>query len=102
MKQGLGIRDISELPNKDEIGKIAKYLGSDVLITGSYRVNGAANQQTVEWNIHLIRTRDDESIGSIQAPGKESDLNSMVVRAGKLVRSKLSRSDATADDLPLP
>ncbi len=89
MKQGLGIRDTSESPNKDEISKISKYLGTDVLITGSYRVNGAANRQAVEWNIHLIRTRDDESIGSIQSPGVESDLNSMAVRAGKLIRSKL-------------
>ena len=31
MKQSLGIRDISESLNKEQVGKIAKYLGSDVL-----------------------------------------------------------------------
>jgi tetratricopeptide (TPR) repeat protein/tRNA A-37 threonylcarbamoyl transferase component Bud32 len=89
MRQSLGIRDISESLSKDQVGKIAKYLGSDVLVTGSYRVGGTPNQQTVDWNIHLIRTADDESIGSIPANGKESDLNAMAVRAGKLIRGKL-------------
>jgi len=89
MRQSLGIRDISESLNKEQVGKIAKYLGTDVLVTGSYRVTGAPDQSIVDWNIHLIRTADDESVGSIQATGKESELNSMAVRAGKLVRARL-------------
>jgi serine/threonine protein kinase/tetratricopeptide (TPR) repeat protein len=89
LKQNLGIRSIPESLSKDQIGKIAKFLGSDVLITGSYRVGGPENRRTVDWNLHLIRTGDDQSIGSIQIPGNESDLNSMAARAGKLIRSKL-------------
>jgi tetratricopeptide (TPR) repeat protein/tRNA A-37 threonylcarbamoyl transferase component Bud32/TolB-like protein len=89
MRQSLGIRDISESLNKQQVEKIAKYLGSDVLVTGSYRVTGAPDHSIVDWNIHLIRTTDDESVGSIQATGKESELNSMAVRAGKLVRARL-------------
>jgi len=89
MKRSLGIRDISESLNKEQVGKIAKYLGSDVLVTGSYRVTRAPGQSTIDWNIHLLRTSDNESIGSIPTTGKESDLNAMAVRAGKLIRGKL-------------
>jgi tetratricopeptide (TPR) repeat protein/TolB-like protein len=89
MKQSLGIREVTESPSKEQIEKIGKFLGSDVAITGSCRASGPRNQQTINWNIHLIRTRDGESIGSIQIPGNESDLNNMAVRAGKLVRLKL-------------
>ena len=89
MRQSLGMRDISESLNKEQVGKIAKYLGSDVLVTGSYRVSGSSNQRTVDWNIHLIRTADDESIGSVQTMGTESDLNRMAVDAGKRVRAAL-------------
>ncbi len=89
MKQSLGIHDVSESLNKEQGGKIARYLGSDVLVTGSYRVAGAPGQSTIDWNIHLIRTADDESIGSIPTTGKESDLNGMAARAGKLIRGKL-------------
>ncbi len=35
MRQSLGIRDISESLNKEQVGKVGKYLGSDVLVTGS-------------------------------------------------------------------
>ena len=89
MRQSLGIRDISESLNKEQVGKIAKYLGSDVLVTGSYRVSGSSNQRTIDWNIHLIRTADDESIGSVQRSGSESDLNNLAVSAGKLIRARL-------------
>jgi serine/threonine protein kinase len=89
MRQSLGIRDISESLNKEQVGKIAKYLGTDVLITGSYRVGGTPGQSTVDWNIHLIRTADDESIGSVQRNGSESQLNNMAASAGKLIRAKL-------------
>ena len=89
MKQSLGIREISESPSAEQIGRIAKFLGSEVLITGSYRAVGTPNHRTVDWNVHLIQTQRDKSIGSIQIPGNEADLNAMAVRAGKLVRSKL-------------
>jgi eukaryotic-like serine/threonine-protein kinase len=89
MRQSLGIRDISESLNEQQVEKIAKYLGSDVLVTGSYRVGGAPGQSTVDWNIHLIRTADDESIGSVQTMGTESNLNRMAVDAGRRVRAAL-------------
>jgi serine/threonine protein kinase/tetratricopeptide (TPR) repeat protein len=89
MKQNLGIHDVPESLSRDQVDRIGKFLGSDVLITGSYRVGGTSSQPSLDWNIHLIRSTDDESIGSIQTTGTESDLNSMAVRAGKLVRAKL-------------
>lgn len=89
MRRSLGIREISDSLSKEQVARIAKYLGSDVLVTGSYRVGGPSNQPTVDWNIHLIRTADNESIGSVQRTGTESDLNGMAVSAGKLIRAKL-------------
>jgi eukaryotic-like serine/threonine-protein kinase len=89
MRRDLGIKSVTENPGKDDLTRIAKYLGSDVLLTGSYRAAGDKPTDAVEWNIHLVRTSDGESLASIQQPGTQSGINEMAARAGKLIRTKL-------------
>ena len=89
MKRNLGLRDVSASPGKEQLAKIGEYLGCDVLIVGSYRQDASSKPAKVDWNVHLIRMRDDESLGSVQLTGTESEINAMAARAGRLVRSKL-------------
>ncbi|MGA2813252.1 MAG: protein kinase [Candidatus Acidiferrum sp.] len=89
MRRDLGITSVTENPGKDDLSRIAKYLGNDVLLTGSYRAAGDKPADPVEWNIHLVRTSDGESLGSVHQPGTQATINDMASRAGKLIRSKL-------------
>jgi serine/threonine protein kinase/tetratricopeptide (TPR) repeat protein len=89
MRRDLGIKTLTESPGKDDLAHIAKYLGTDVLVTGSYRASGEKPSDLVEWNVHLVRTSDGEGLGSIQQPGTQAGINEMASRAGKLIRAKL-------------
>lgn len=90
MKRNLGLRDLSVSLSKDQVAAIRKYLGADVLITGSYTAQGPPGDATVQWNIHLLNTAGGKSVGSVEQSGKESDLNDLVVHAGRLIRQRLN------------
>jgi eukaryotic-like serine/threonine-protein kinase len=89
MRRDLGITEIKEDPGKEQTQRIGKYLGCDVLITGSYRVMPGKDARKLDWNVHLLRTSDSASLGSLPASGFDSGVNELAARAGKLVRSKL-------------
>jgi len=89
MRRDLGITTVIEKPGKDDLRRIAAYLGSDVLLTGSYRTDGDKPSDKVEWNIHLMHASDAESLGSVQETGTQSGINDLAARAGRLIRSKL-------------
>jgi tetratricopeptide (TPR) repeat protein len=89
MRRDLGIKDVKEDPGKDELRRIGDYLGSDVIITGSYRVTGEKAMQNIEWNVHLLKTADGGSIASVQQSGLSSGVNQLATRAGELIRGKL-------------
>ncbi len=88
MKRNLGLHGVPASPGKEQLARIGEYLGCDVLIVGSYREDATSHPAKVDWNLHLIRMRDNESLGSLQLTGTESEINAMVSRAGRLVRSK--------------
>lgn len=88
MKQDLGLGDISGSMSRKQAEAIRKYLGADVLITGSYNATGAPQHFEIQWNIHLLNAADGQSLGSIAVPGSQTDLNDLVVHAGRLVRQK--------------
>lgn len=90
MKSSLGLRDLSASLSNDQVAAIRKYLGADVLITGSYTAQGTPGDATVQWNIHLLNTTGSKSLGSVEQSGKESDLNDLVVHAGRLIRQRLN------------
>ena len=97
MKQDLALGDISGSMSPKQAEAIRKYLGADVLITGSYNVNGAPQHFGIQWNIHLMNASDAQSLGSMTVPGSQADLNDFVVHAGRLVRQKFGIQLSTAE-----
>ncbi len=89
MRRDLGLNTITENPNKQELGQIAKYLGSDVVLTGSYRADGDKPSDQINWNIHLVRASNGESIASFPQSGPRSTISDMATRAGKFIRPEL-------------
>jgi eukaryotic-like serine/threonine-protein kinase len=89
MKENLGLASVAHDLTKDQIAAVRKFLGSNILITGSYMVTGAADHPTIQWNIHLLNAEDGESLGSVAQSGSEADLNSLLIHSGRLVRQQL-------------
>ncbi len=97
MKQNLSLGDISTSITGKQAEAIHKYLGADVLVTGSYTVSGPPGNASVLWNIRLLSAEDGQNLGSFAPSGKQSDLNDLVVHAGSLVRQKFGISLTPAE-----
>ena len=93
MRRDLGIKEVKQDPGKEQLQRIAKYLGADVIVTGSYRVSpqkpGERAGDRIEWNVHMLRTADNESMGSIPEEGLASEVNKLTARPGKFIRDRL-------------
>jgi eukaryotic-like serine/threonine-protein kinase len=89
MKQNLGVDDMSNDMSKNQLDAINKYLGADVLVSGTYTETGSASNPIIEWNIHLLKSSNGESLGSVAQSGNMADLNDLVVHSGRLVRQQL-------------
>ncbi|MEQ1352980.1 MAG: protein kinase [Candidatus Acidiferrum sp.] len=89
MRRELGIKEVNDNPGKDQLRRIGEYLGSDVIVTGTYRVEAEKGADKIDWNVHLLRAATNESLGSVQLAGTSSSVNVMASRAGKLIRAKL-------------
>ena len=101
MKQNLSLGDATNLLSTAQIESIHKYLGADVLITGSYALAGAPLDPTIEWNIHLESANGGPSLGSVSESGKQSDLNGLVAHTGRLVRQQLGITVSAAEEARL-
>jgi serine/threonine protein kinase/tetratricopeptide (TPR) repeat protein len=101
MKQDLALGDISGSISQKQADAIRKYLGADVLITGSYNVTGEPQHFDIQWNIHLLNAADGQSLGSFPRSGSQSDLNDLVVHTGQLVRQKFGIQLTAADEARL-
>jgi serine/threonine protein kinase/tetratricopeptide (TPR) repeat protein len=88
MRRELGIKEVSD-PGKEQLRRIGEYLGSDVIVTGTYRVDAEKGADKIDWNVHLLRAATNESVGSVQLAGTSSSVNEMASRAGKLIRGNL-------------
>src|ERR1700733_319215 len=89
MKQNFGVASQSNALSKDQTAAIRKFLGADILVTGSYTVTGAPDHPGIQWNIHLLNAQDGESLGSVAQSGSVADLNALVVHSGRLLRQQL-------------
>jgi eukaryotic-like serine/threonine-protein kinase len=89
MKRNLGIKEITSSLGSKQLARIQEYLGCDVVITGSYRVTPDGGAKRIDWNIHLLGKSEGATGVSLVTSGTETDLNAMVARAGKLIRSRL-------------
>ncbi len=96
MRRDLGIKEVKQDPGKEQLQRIAKYLGADVIVTGTYRLSpqkpGDKGRDNIQLNVHLLRTADNESMGSITDEGAASQVNELAARAGKLIRDRLGIS----------
>jgi tetratricopeptide (TPR) repeat protein/TolB-like protein/tRNA A-37 threonylcarbamoyl transferase component Bud32 len=98
MKQNFGVESQSNALSQDQIVAIRKFLGADILVTGSYTVTGAADHAGIQWNIHLLNAADGESLGSVAQSGSEADLNALVVHSGRLLRRQLGITLSAAEE----
>jgi eukaryotic-like serine/threonine-protein kinase len=98
MKQNLGTGSLANTLSNDQIAAIRKFLGADILVTGTYTITGAADHPDIQWNIHLLNAADGESLGSVAQSGSESDLNALVVHSGRLLRRQLGITLSPAEE----
>jgi tetratricopeptide (TPR) repeat protein/tRNA A-37 threonylcarbamoyl transferase component Bud32 len=98
MKQNFGVESQSNALSQDQIVAIRKFLGADILVTGSYTVTGAADHAGIQWNIHLLNAADGESLGSVAQSGSQADLNALVVHSGRLLRRQLGITLSAAEE----
>jgi len=89
MLSNLGVRDVSTSLTNDQVAAVKKFLGADVLITGTYTAQDPPGAQAIQWNIHLIGTDGNKNLGSVSQPGTENDVNAMVMHAGRVIRQTL-------------
>jgi eukaryotic-like serine/threonine-protein kinase len=101
MLRDLAIKDVKQDPGKDQLRRIGDYLGSDVVVAGSYRVTGEKAAQNIDWNLHLLNTADGSSLGSVQQSGPSSNVNQLATRAGELIRGKLGIELSTQEEARL-
>ena len=101
MLRDLAIKDVKQDPGKDQLRRIGDYLGSDVVVAGSYRVTGDKTAQNIDWNLHLLKTADGSSLGSVQQSGPSSNVNQLATRAGELIRGKLGIELSTQEEARL-
>lgn len=98
MKQNMALGDIKNSLSKDQINAIHKYLGADVLVTGTYTLSGPADNAHIDWNLHLLNAVDGGSLGSVAQSGSQNDLNGVVAHTGRLVRQDLGISISAAEE----
>ena len=73
MRKDLGLAEVKQEFGKEELKRIGQYLGSDVLVTGSYRSADEKGAENIDWNVRLLRVRDGESLGrgATEWPGSQ-------------------------------
>jgi serine/threonine protein kinase/tetratricopeptide (TPR) repeat protein len=99
MRSNLGLRDPSASFTNDQVAAIKKFLGADVLVTGTYTAEGNPGSEKIAWNIHLIGTDGNKNLGSIgPLPGTENDLNPMILHAGRQIRQTLGISISPTEE----
>jgi serine/threonine protein kinase/Tfp pilus assembly protein PilF len=101
MLSNLGVHDASASLTNDQVKAIQKFLGADVLITGTYTAQGAPGAEAIQWNIHLIGTAGNTNLGSVSQPGNENDLNAMAIHAGRVLRQSLEITLSPAEEARL-
>ncbi len=98
MKQNLSLGNDMNSLSSAQIESVHKYLGADVLIDGTYSLSGSTQDPTIDWNIHLVAADGGPSLGSVSQTGKRSNVNTLVVHTGRLVRQQLGITLSAAEE----
>jgi eukaryotic-like serine/threonine-protein kinase len=97
MKMELALPDVNSL-GKDTLGRVGKNLGTDYVVSGSYAPLGAISKGQIRLDLRLQDTRSGETIGAFSESGSESDLSSLVARAGEHLRQTLGVPATTKEE----
>lgn len=84
---------------RDTLRRIRDYLGSDVVVLGSYLATGQDVGNKVRIDLQLQDTRQGETIGVIQNDGTQGSLAELVSQGGAALRQKLGVTNVSAGDL---
>jgi len=84
---------------RDTLGRIRNYLGSDIVVLGSYLATGQDAGGRVRIDLQLQDTRQGETIGVIQNNGNQAGLAELVSQGGAALRQKLGVTNVSAADL---
>lgn len=89
MKQNLGIRELESAPPRSVLAKLHDDWHCDYVITGTYAISGEAGDRKILWNVHVLRTKDGESLGTVSETMAASQRLDSVKYVGNQVREKL-------------
>jgi len=84
---------------RDTLGRIRDYLGSDIVVLGSYLATGQDSGGKVRIDLQLQDTRQGETIGVIQQDGTQASLAELVSQGGAGLRQKLGIANVSAGDI---
>ena len=101
MRRDLGLTEVKQEFGKEELKRIGQYLGSDVVVTGSYRSGQEKGAENIDWNVRLLRVSDGQSLGAVQQSGPAANVNALAARVGKLIRTKLGIALSTQEEARL-
>lgn len=74
---------------QDTLARIKKNLGTDLVVVGSYVVQGQAHGRQVRLDLRVQETKAGETLASVSDTGIEEDLLGLVSRIGTRVRNEL-------------
>jgi eukaryotic-like serine/threonine-protein kinase len=93
------------LPTADSYGpdtlqKIRNYLGSDLVVLGSYLDTGKETGGKIRVDMHLQDARQGETIAVISRDGSEAGLPELATQSGAGLRQKLRIADVPSSEAP--
>jgi eukaryotic-like serine/threonine-protein kinase len=93
------------LPTADSYGretlqKIRNYLGSDIVVLGSYLDTGKETGGKIRVDMHLQDARQGETIAVISRDGTEAGLPELATQGGAGLRQKLGIADVPSSEAP--
>jgi eukaryotic-like serine/threonine-protein kinase len=83
---------------RDTLRQIRNYLGSDVVVLGSYLAMGKDADGRVRIDLQLQDAREGETIVVVQTDGTEAGLADLVSQGGATLRRKLGVANISSDD----
>ncbi len=95
-RRELGLGSSSSL-STDEIDRISRNLGADLVILGSYFIEEGADDPQIRLDVRVHRRGAEEVVSPVIETGARSDLLKVVSRAGETLRSELGYGAGVPD-----
>jgi len=97
MQQDLFLPGGVDALNAELRGRVRDYLGADVLVVGSYTVQGQAPNRTLRWDVKIEDAASGQMLASFPQTGREADTPNLIRLAGATLREKLGVKLTEAD-----